>query len=127
MDSDDDLFDDPRMGNPWLRNATLCLNLIGAIYLLSAVFGGPGYGYVLSNEGAPLLLAIGIAAVLFLVSISFSLVLFLTAFLIGRGNKLGWVLGLIFGVLFSPFLCPPIGLVILYGLLNAQSRKTFLG
>lgn len=129
MDSDlDDPFDDPRLGNPWLRYATLSLNILALAALIGGVIAGGWFGASIAETsdmgwllGAPVALGIMTFSALWAITE------FITTALIGRGNKIGWVFGLIFGVLYLPWLCPPWGIIILIGLLNAKSRKAFLG
>jgi len=127
MTDEFDGFDDPRMGNPWLRYAMLCLNIIGLVYVLIGLVGGPGYGYLLSPD-LGLMAAIGVGVGLAAVSIFVALACFITAFLLARKSKIGWVLGLVIAALFiGSCPCTPFSIVILVGLLNEKSRKIYLG
>ena len=128
MDSDLDPFDDPRLGNPWLRYATTCLNLLALLTLIIGVIAGGWFGANIAETsemgwmlGAPVALGIIVFSALW------SVVHLVTTALIGRGNKIGWVFGLLLGVVYLPQLCPPWGIIILVGLLNEKSRKHFLG
>ncbi|MFT6160600.1 MAG: hypothetical protein ACJATT_004451 [Myxococcota bacterium] len=128
MDSDHDPFDDPRLGNPWLRYATLCLNILALLTMFGGIFAG---GWVASNLaetsgqgwllGAPVGLTIGFFAIFW------GILHVITTVLISRGNKIGWMFGLLLGVVYLPQLCPPWGIIILVGLLNEKSRRSFLG
>ena len=128
MTDEFDAFDDPRMGNPWLRYAVLCLNIVGAAYLLLGVVGGIGYGYVFSQDpNMGVVAGVLVGVVMFVFCAVVAIVNFVAAFFTQRKSKIGWVLGLILGGMYATSCCLPFGVVILVGMLNEKSRKIFLG
>jgi hypothetical protein len=118
-------------GDPWVGHCRLILFFTGACYVFLGLALGALFAFtpVLAESGGdPPPPAFGwfMGAVMALFCSGFGAMNFVAAWGLGRGEKWGWVIGLILGAMYAPSICLPIGALLLYGLLNERTRRRFL-
>ena len=104
----------------------VCYVLLGAVmgFMLGPIMG------LEQRPGAPpmpdaFLTVMGV--VMFVMCAGFGAANFVAAWGLARGAKWAWFVTVIVGGIYAPSGCLPFGVVLLYGMLNERTRKTFLG
>jgi tetratricopeptide (TPR) repeat protein len=106
---------------PWLTAASGALVLAGVVYVAL----GPLFMVFLQQSGGfeePVFAAafgVGICGLLVAVGLGNAV----AAWGLMRRAKWGWVLALVFAVLYAPSACFPLGILLLYGLLREDSKQ----
>lgn len=117
--------------DPWVGRSRLVLWFCGAMYLLLGVVLGVlfplGSLADSSSEAPPMVVAVVMGVLMFLVSAGWGLFNFVVAWGLGRGARWAWICGVIIGGIYAPSICLPLGAVLLYGLLNDATRKAYMG
>ncbi|HHO49984.1 MAG TPA: hypothetical protein ENK18_03720 [Deltaproteobacteria bacterium] len=76
-------------------------------------------------QSTPALIIGGLCVALSVVTVGV-LPLMIAAVGLGRGARWGWLLTILAGILYTPSLCLPVGVFLLYAMLNERVRAAFL-
>jgi hypothetical protein len=115
-----------------VRLTRVALWFVGACYALLGVIGGPLMGMAtmadptLDPDVAQIMGGV-MMGVMLVMGLGFGLVNFVAAWGLGGGGKWAWILTIILGAIYAPSACLPFGAVMLWGMLNDDTRKLFLG
>lgn len=136
-------MDDPTLEGyagdlPWVRRAAMVINLLGVVQLLgvfgmlvaAAMVSAPATGDpMLDAQLAESMLPIKIAYAVVgsCCSLPIAILHFVAASNLASAKKWAWFVSLFLGVLYIPGLCLPFGAVIVFGLVQEDVRKRFLG
>ncbi|MCO4743822.1 MAG: hypothetical protein KC912_03470 [Proteobacteria bacterium] len=123
---------------PWVRRAAMVINLMGALQMLgvlamiagAALMSAPATGDAaldaqLAESMLPMRIAYGVAGSC--CALPFALFHFVTASNLSSAKKWSWFAGVVLGAIYVPSLCFPVGAIVLFGLLQTDVRKRFLG
>ncbi|TNE91864.1 MAG: hypothetical protein EP330_03960 [Deltaproteobacteria bacterium] len=145
MDTIGDLpeMDDPTIEGyagdlPWVRRVALMLNLLGVLQLLgvlgmfaaAALMSAPATGdpmldAQLAEQMLPMRIMYGVMGTC--CSLPFAVLHFVAASNLSGAKKWAWFLSLILSALYVPSLCFPVGALMVFGLVQEDVRRRFLG
>ena len=115
---------------PWIGRVRITLMVIGLFNLLASVSVPVMYYFIglndMGHQGALMMAGFGVVVGL-IVAVMGVVPAFVAAWGLGKGKKWAWFVALILGAMYVPSICFPVGGIILYGLLQDDVRKAFLG
>lgn len=111
---------------PWVERSRMVLNLVGAAYLLLGLVGGPAYGLLFSQDPTlPASFGYVMGGIVGCTGIGMGLANFVASWGLGQRAKWAWIAAVVLGAMYLPSGCMPFGGLVLYGLLQDDSRKAF--
>jgi hypothetical protein len=128
----DPAFDPDAIPEPdtWVTVSQAVLVFCGVSYLLIGVLGGLGMGLAFSMDptidpalGVPF--GIGFGVMMFLMGAFFGGLNFVAAWGLKSRAKWAWIMTLVLGAIYAPSGCMPLGMLLLFGMLNDKTRKNF--
>ena len=129
-----DPFDAPAVDEPssaailWIRASQAVLAFTGLCYVVLGLGMGGMYAMlVLIDPTDPELIVMAIFGVIITVlCVGIGVLNFVAIIGLQRQTMWGWIMTLIFGAMYAPSGCMPFGLVLLFGMLNNDTRPLFL-
>ncbi len=119
------------MMDPGVRYTKYALWFCGVMYGLLGVTTGPAMGLLSTSDPSidpamGQMMGLVVTVVTLAVCIGFGLVNFMAAWGLSVGGKWAWILTLVLGATYLPSGCMPVGAVVMWGMLNEQTRKLFM-
>ena len=122
-----------RAPDPWVFYSRMTLIFTGVCYLLLGGVMGMFMPAIMKldqqpgDQEIPETFNLVFGVIMFVMCAGFAFLNFVAAWGLGRQAKWAWFMAVILGGLYAPSACLPFGVVLLYGMLNDRTRKSFLG
>lgn len=116
--------------DPWVGRSRTILKLGGTFFVLLGLLGGPvGTSGLWVRSDVSVGMAVGLTFLATLVALGLfgtvGVLNFVAAAGLKRGARWGWILTVLVGLLYTLSACMPFGLLLLYGMLNGRTRKSY--
>lgn len=119
---------DPARGARWITWTQIALVFVGLCYVVLGLVFLPLFPVLIAADGGdapPAAFTLALSIIMLLVCLGFGAGNFVVAWGLSRRAKWAWILALVLGGIYAPSGCLPFGVLVLYGMLNGDTRALF--
>lgn len=116
---------------PWIRFSQFVLMFCGAAYVLIGLIFGPLMVVVMwadpeLDNALGLAIGTGTGLLVLVLCVGVGVFNLVTAWGLAKRRKWAWISAIILGAMYAPSICLPFGVILLYGMLNPETRSAFI-